>query len=191
MGSKSKIHKAITLIIISEILFTSFLFGYILNINNKDKESDEACLILNKGLIFIEGDIVPFTGRIQDTLSNNLIVEFNVVNGVKDGQYLVFNTGGKLVVSGWIKQNKNFGPWEYYYDNGQLRCIGSYLDDKQSGKWIWYQRNGLKECEGTFLNGSMQGKFLKYDDNGDVKFMINYISGEVINFVEYNKPIMI
>ena len=191
MGSKSKIIKTFFLISISEILLASFLFVNILNINNKDKESDEACIILNNDLLFIEGEILPFTGRIQDTLSNNLIVEFNVVNGVKDGQYLVFNSYGKLVVSGCIKQNKNTGTWEHYYDNGQLRCIGSYQDDKQSGKWIWYQRNGLKECEGTFLNGSMQGKFLKYNDNGDVKFMINYISGEVINFVEYNKPIMI
>ena len=191
MGSKSKITKTLSLIIISEILFALFLFGYILNINNKDKESDETSLILNKGLIFIEGEIIPFTGRIQDTLSNNLIVEFNVVNGVKDGQYLVFNSFGKLVVSGCIKQNKNCGTWEYYYDNGQLRCIGSYQDDKQSGKWIWYQRNGLKECEGTFLNGSMQGKFLKYDDNGEVRLIINYISGEVISFVEFEKPKMI
>jgi len=187
MGSNSKIIKTFILLFISELLFATVLLSYIFNRNNEGRETNEDRLILNNGLVFIEGDTVPFTGRIQDTLNNNLIVEFNVVNGVKNGQYLLFNSQGKLVVSGCLEQDKNIGTWEYYYDDGQLRCTGNFNNDKKSGNWIWYQRNGLKECEGTFLKGTLQGQFLKYDDKGDLRLVINYESGEVISFIEISK----
>lgn len=188
MASNSKIIKIFVLLFVAELLLALILFNYIFNKNNEEGEIYEMSLVLNNGLIFIEGETNPFTGRIQGTLSTNLVLEFNVVNGVKNGQYLLFNAQGKLVVSGWTENNKNSGTWEYYYDDGQLRCTGDYKDDEQSGKWIWYQSNGLKECEGSFLNGSMHGKFIKYDDKGDLRLVINYESGRVISFVEIYQP---
>jgi antitoxin component YwqK of YwqJK toxin-antitoxin module len=149
---------------------------------------NKTSLGMNDELIFLNGESTPFTGKIQDTLSNKMIVEFNVVKGIKHGQYLLFNLKGNLVISGFMENNKNDGNWEYFYDNGQLECTGDFNNDKPTGKWIWFYKNGIKKCEGIFSNGILEGKWVKYGEDGCLNIIINYGAGEILSIVEIDKP---
>lgn len=148
-------------------------------------------LILKDGVIYLEGDSFPFTGRMLDTLDNKMTAEFDVVNGLKNGEFFLFSVSGKLKAYGFMENNKNTGPWEYYYENGQLECTGEFKNDKPSGNWFWYYENGVRKCEGIYLNGMPEGNWIKYDNDGYPGLVINYYSGEVLSTVEIQKPKMI
>jgi len=86
-------------------------------------------IFINDGLIYKNGESNPYTGRILDTLQNHLIIEYDVVNGLKNGEFLVSTVEGIFTVYGFIENNKNIGRWQYYYENGQLECTGEFIDD--------------------------------------------------------------
>jgi antitoxin component YwqK of YwqJK toxin-antitoxin module len=148
-------------------------------------------LLLKDGVIFVEGESFPFTGRMLDTLDNKMMVEFDVVNGLKNGEFFLYSVSGKLKAYGIMENNKNTGTWEYYYDNGQLECKGEFKNDKPIGKWFWYYENGVRKCEGIYLNGVPEGNWMKYDNDGYPGLLINYYSGEILSIVEIYKPKMI
>jgi antitoxin component YwqK of YwqJK toxin-antitoxin module len=180
--------KLLILVVICEFVISS---AFVFSFYQPSRAINSENLILKDGLIFIECDSLPFTGKILDTLENNMTVEITVANGLMNGQYLLFDVNGKVAASGFTENNKNSGTWQYFYHNGQLQCKGNYFNDKPTGKWIWYYANGLKKCEGFYLNGTFQGRWIKYDGNGFISFILNYQSGELINFVEVPKPIII
>ena len=68
----------------------------------------------NDGLIYVGEESIPFTGRMFDTLDNKMMVEFDVVNGLKNGEFFLFSPSGKLKAYGFIENNKKVGTWEYY-----------------------------------------------------------------------------
>jgi len=148
-------------------------------------------LVMKKGLIFLECDTIPFTGKIIDTLDNKMIVQINIVKGLINGEYLIFNINSRLAASGYMANNKSNGNWKYYYENGQLQCEGKYNNDEPTGKWTWYYENGFKKCEGVYTNGALQGKWIRYDEQGCPIFVFNFQYGELLSFVEINKLVMI
>lgn len=151
-------------------------------------DTDSNKIIFNEELIYSEGTDIPFTGKMLDTLDNKLIVEFNVVDGFKQGEFFLLKMDGSYAVLGFMSKNKNDGDWKYFYDSGQLECAGSFNNDEPSGKWIWYYKNGLIRCEGNYLNGKPEGQWTKYDQNGNATIKVNYFQGEVINYFRLSTP---
>jgi antitoxin component YwqK of YwqJK toxin-antitoxin module len=49
------------------------------------------------------------------------------------------------------------GPWEYYYNNGQLRCRQIWLNGKRNGSLETYHSNGQLELKGSFINDNEIG----------------------------------
>ena len=46
-------------------------------------------------------------------------------------------------MKGSYKDGKRDGPWERYYENGQLEKKGSYKDGELDGSWeLYYDKNG-------------------------------------------------
>ena len=41
-----------------------------------------------------------------------------------------------------IKDGKRDGPWEKFYENGQLLEMGNYKDGEQHGLWEYFDRDG-------------------------------------------------
>jgi antitoxin component YwqK of YwqJK toxin-antitoxin module len=148
-------------------------------------------VVTDKDLIYSEDNSVPFTGKMQDTLDNKLIMEFNVVNGLKQGEFILLTMDGNFAVKGFMNKNKNDGNWKYYYENGQLECTGDFDNDKPTGKWIWFYKNGLTKCIGTFINGKPDGQWRKYNEDGFTCRIINYHSGEVISFIQLDKLVRV
>ena len=191
MGTNSKIIKIFSYLFLIGIITAILLLHFSFDGREAKKDIIKKGLVLNDGLIFLQDESTPFTGIIQDTLDNKMIVACRVVEGLKNGQYLLFNLKGNLVVSGFMENNKNDGRWEYFYDNGELECIGNFKNDDPSGKWIWFYSNGSKKSEGSYINGKREGKWVKYDNEGYPTAIVNYCFGDVLSTVEISKPKMI
>ena len=75
MGIESKIIKIFTYLILSGIITSSLLLHFSFDGKEENKEIIKKGLVTNDGLIFIQDESTPFTGIIQDTLDNKMIVE--------------------------------------------------------------------------------------------------------------------
>ncbi len=156
-------------------------------INNSyfnSSESNKIIVRTSNDLIYSQDKSIPFTGKMQDTLNNKIIIVFNVVDGWKQGEYTLFTLDGNFAVKGFMNKNKNDGNWKYYYENGQLESTGDFDNDEPTGNWTWFHTNGLIKCEGTFLNGKPNGRWLRYNEDGVTCRIINYRLGEVISFIQ-------
>jgi len=141
----------------------------------------------SSGLIYSRDKSVPFTGKMQDTLDNKLIAEFDVVDGFKQGEFILFTLNGNFAVKGFMNKNKNDGTWKYYYDDGQLECTGDFNDDEAVGKWTWLYKSGSIKSEGTFIQGKPDGRWMKYNTDGVPVIIINYNKGEVISLIQLDQ----
>jgi len=174
-------------IIMIEVLIICILLVVLVNHSLFSSSSHDKIFITNNDLIYSQDKSVPFTGRMQDTLNNKLIVEFNVVDGFKQGEYILLTMDGNCAVKGFMNKNRNDGNWKYYYDSGQLECTGDFDNDIPTGKWTWFYKNGLVKSEGTYINGKPDGRWLKYNEDGFTFRIINYRFGEVISCVQIDK----
>jgi antitoxin component YwqK of YwqJK toxin-antitoxin module len=164
------------LLIISSLFFATACNQYY---------SDQNIEIKEDGLIYKVGRDDPFTGRIIDTLQNK-IVEYDVVNGMKNGEFRLSSYEGILSVYGSIEDNRNIGEWKYFYPNGQLESIGNFTFDNPHGKWVWYYYNGNIKETGTFLNGKKTGTWYIYSWEGTLLSIAMYDNGDKINEIKFN-----
>ncbi len=123
--------------------------------------------MLKDGLICLIDNGEPYTGKIHDVISTR-VLEYDVVKGIKDGNFRVYSETGKVLISGRMKNNKNEGPWLYYYPDGQLESQGYFKDDITSDKWFWYYPEGQLKATGFYFRGKKDGKWIDYDKNGKI-----------------------
>jgi len=179
--------KLFSYIIVAEIFTLSILLILLFVNSDVNYFQQDRIIFPNNDIIYSNDNSVPFTGKMLDTLDNKLIVEFNVVNGLKQGKFSLLTLDGSFAVQGYMNKNKNDGNWKYYYEGGQLECTGEFDNDDPAGKWIWFYQNGTLKCEGTFINGKPEGLWRKYNADGTIFMIINYRFGEVISFVQTDK----
>ena len=187
----SKGKRVYSYIIIIELIITVTLIYFLFFGIESKHHFGKRIIVVNDGLIYQKGESQPFTGRILDTLQKSIIIEYDVVNGIKNGEFFLSNLDGIYTVYGFINDNKNVGTWHYYYDDGQLECTGDFKDDKPTGKWVWYHKNGVKKSEGFYINGRPEGKWIQYDEDGYTNLIIKYQNGELLSSVEITKPALI
>ena len=152
--------------------------------------SDQHIEIKEDGLIYKVGQSLPFTGRVIDTLENN-VLEYDVINGLKSGEFRVSSVEGITSVYGFIKDNLNDGKWKYFYANGQVESTGSFQDDSPEGKWSWYYSNGNIKETGTYFEGKKTGRWFNYNEEGILTKMTYYNSDELVNELKYQLSISI
>lgn len=87
---------------------------------------------------------------------------------------------GKGKLTGEGKNQVITGPWEFYYDNGQLKSKG-VLNDKQEkiGEWVFYYLNGQLSEKSFYKEGKVDGKNISWYDNGTIMSESNYKEGEL------------
>jgi antitoxin component YwqK of YwqJK toxin-antitoxin module len=173
---KCNIHIAVRNLFLKLLIISSLFFAAACN----QYYSDQNIVIREDGLIYKIGRDNPFTGRIIDTLQNK-VVEYDVVNGMKNGEFRLSSYEGIPSIYGSIKDNRNIGEWKYYYPNGQLESIGNFNYDNPHGKWLWYYYNGSIKQIGTFLNAKKAGTWYTYSWEGTLLSITMYDEGEIIN----------
>lgn len=134
--------------------------------SNQNKEKREKKEITLDSLVYDKNGNL-FTGRMKRKV-NNKYIEYDVVNGKKNGEFRLFHENDALEIEGQIENNKNTGLWKYYYNNGQLESEGNFTNDLVDGKWVWYYPSGKIKEEGEFKEGIRDGFSTTYDENGKV-----------------------
>ena len=127
----------------------------------------ESSLEMRDTLIYLKGSDEPFTGR-EKARVNDKIIEYDIVKGMKHGEFMIYHKNGNLQIKGQLDNNRNFGKWKYYYESGELESEGSFVDDQPDGKWFWYFPSGKLKEEGSYKLGRRFGLWRNYDDNGNV-----------------------
>jgi len=137
------------------------------------EEIPKSSLIIKDNLLYKRGSEVPFTGR-ERALVNDNIVEYDVKDGYKHGEFRIFSQDGILEVQGQIDSNRNVGKWEYFYPDGQIESEGYFINDLPQGKWVWNYPDGKRKEEGYYQNGERIGMWYQFKNNGEVIFEKNY-----------------
>ncbi|MFI5236926.1 MAG: toxin-antitoxin system YwqK family antitoxin [Ignavibacteriales bacterium] len=190
MKDASKNYKASYLFIFLTVLFIASAIIITPLLSRETKDDGSSHIVLNDGLIYMQGENSPYNGRVLDTLENK-IIQYDVVNGLKHGEFIISTLNGKFNVCGFLEKNKNVGNWKYYYENGTLESTGSFKDDKANGKWTWYYQNGSVKSEGVFILGLREGKWINFDEQGFPISIIHYLRGETIDEIQISKPKMV
>ena len=125
-------------------------------------------ITIRDGLIFKQGEQKPFSGTINDTV-NGKMIEYEVANGKKNGEFKTYFKNGKLEMMGQIEKNLNQGKWTYYYQSGQVESEGTFKDDLPDGQWKWFYENGNLKEEGNYEKGNRDGKCVLYEADGKIK----------------------
>jgi antitoxin component YwqK of YwqJK toxin-antitoxin module len=133
---------------------------------NKNKP-DPNLIEIKDGLICSIYNGKPFTGTVSDVVDKQK-VEYDVVKGIKEGDFNVFSENGIKIISGEIKNNMNDGLWQYFYPNGQLESRGYFRNDKVSDEWVWYFPDGKIKAIGHYVNGKKDGKWTIYSQSGRI-----------------------
>ncbi len=154
----------------------------------KPKTNDDlsAPLVNKNGLYYKDStSTVPFTGR-NKSKALDQVVEYDVVNGVREGDFIIYYPNKKIQMAGKISKDKNVGEWKYYYEDGSLQTVGNFNEDKPSGLWTWYYPNGKVAEEGNFLEGKRNGEWKSYDTTGTLKILRKYKLEKLIDSTAVN-----
>lgn len=131
------------------------------------------------GLIYNTNNDRLFTGTIIDTA--DVVIEFQVVKGKKNGSFKTYYLNGQIEKSGYIINNDNVGEWKYYYPNGQIESRGNFENNIPEGKWVSYYKDGNIKCEGKYKNGKQDDNWIYYNENGQIINIKLFKNGVFVN----------
>lgn len=135
--------------------------------------------VADDGLIYKNGSNELYTGIVTDT--SDLIITFEVVNGIKNGAFITFYRNGKYEKYGLIENNKNIGEWSYFYQNGQLESIGTFENNKPNGKWVSFYPDGKVRTEGYYEDGEQHGTWKYFNSDGTLINIFTFQNGNLQN----------
>jgi len=124
-------------------------------------------LEMRDSLIYKIGSGTTFTGK-EKAMVEGKIIEYDVVEGMRHGDFRFYYENGNLEVRGQMDHNKNIGKWQYYYTTGELELEGNFVDNNPEGKWTWYFPSGKIMEAGNFTNGNRVGLWKQFDEQGNL-----------------------
>ena len=160
--------KAIRLFFLILLFLLSLIF-----ISCVKEEIPKSSLMIKDNLLYKRDSNVPFTGR-EKALVQGKIIEYEVKDGYKHGEFRIYNLDGILEISGQLDSNRNVGKWRYFHSNGVIESEGNFDFDLPVGKWFWYYPDGKKKEEGFYEKGKRVGIWYNYDRDGKVNFENNF-----------------
>ena len=168
-------------------LYISFIISIlIISCAHEAEEKLSKPLFLKDGLLYSDSlSTVPFTGRNKSNMLD-MKIEYNVVNGIKEGDFITYYPNDKIQMIGKMNANKNVGEWKYYFKDGSLETSGFYEDDIPNGKWTWFQPDGKVIEEGNYVNGNREGEWKSYDTLGVLEIIRVYKENILIDSTKIN-----
>ncbi|NHM06554.1 hypothetical protein G4D82_04920 [Flavobacterium sp. CYK-4] len=94
---------------------------------------------------------------------------------IKDNDTIVHGTSvsydkkGNKIVEGQFVNNKPFGKWVYYFNNGNIKAIHYRLNKKSNAESIWNYSNGKIERYVLYDEFEKPVFIIRYDEAGNVK----------------------
>jgi len=115
--------KISTLLII--LISLSLIIYFSINVHPDRTTSSKFSFTYRDGLFYEKNSNELFTGRVVDTA--DVIIEFEVSNGKKNGRFTTYYFEGGIEKVGTILDNKNEGTWKYYYDTTTCLMVNGFL----------------------------------------------------------------
>ncbi len=107
--------------------------------------------------------------------------------GRKNGPSTKFYPDGlKAEVLHW-KDNMKHGTWKQFYEDSTLRLSSHYVMDQLNGTYTVYNRDQKLVLDGTYKNGKMDGDWKFFNNEGNVKRVLSYRMGNILNEEELGK----
>jgi len=114
----------------------------------------------------------------NDTIVEKIIYKKNQVFKTvkKDGPHIeYYSSKGQIMAKGNIKNNKEDGLWEDYFENGTLKRKLNFKNGIKDGVVIEYFENGEISLTGKYWNGNKIDTVKWYFENGSIKHKEIYI----------------
>jgi len=159
-------------------IFISILF---ISCTQKEEEKLSNPLVLKDGLLYSDTlSTIPFTGRNKSRMLD-MKIEYDVVEGKKAGDFIIYYSNDKIQIAGKMKNNKNVGEWKYYFLDGSIQTTGFYDNDIPTGHWMWYNPDGKVIEEGEYIYGKREGEWKNYDSLGLIEIVRLYKENNLID----------
>ncbi len=169
------------------VFFIIFFFAFtLISCDQKKNDNLGQPLILRDGLLYKDStSAVPFTGRHKSRVMDK-IIEYEVKDGIKNGDFILYYPNGKIEMQGKLVNDKNEGEWKYYLPDGTLQTIGIYVNDLPESTWTWFYQDGKIFEQGNFKNGIRVGEWKTFDQYGKLRVLRKFENGEVKDSTVFN-----
>lgn len=157
---------------------------------------------MNKGVLFLKANSLPFTGLVNDSWPNEkLKYSCAYRDGKKDGPELAFYEDGAKRLAAQYKMNNREGQVQEWWPGGQMKSMMTYLNGKPHGEAKGWHKNGkparAEKYEGgmktgqsegwwedgksadrtSFVNGKPEGLQVKWHRNGQTNSVVFFAKG--------------
>lgn len=116
-----------------------------------------------------------------------LILSESFLHGKKNGISYKYYQNGKISELIEWNNDSEFGKWEQYYENGDLRLKCAHSEGKRSGIFQSFYPGKIISISGEYKNGLMNGKWTYFNEKGEFDLSIEYIDGLMLPNKEYDK----
>ena len=117
-----------------------------------------------EGKLYLNNSLYSGIQKITD--NENVISEYTIVDGLKDGKITHFYGNKKIKEIGYYSKNEKDGAWEKWDNNGNKIGEAHYKNGIKEGSWIVWDKNGIKRYEMFYENGNKVGTWKVWNDNG-------------------------
>ncbi len=98
---------------------------------------------------------------------------------VKEGIIKEYWDDKSLKGTGPVKNGEKNGKWTLYHKGtGEKLAEGNYVNNKQEGPWVFFYKNGKKSTEGVFSEEQKTGEWLGYHETGELMWKANFVIKE-------------
>lgn len=106
-------------------------------------------------------------------------------------ELIKYNSSGRVLARGFLKNGKREGEVINYHENGQLRSIANYSDDVLEGAFKTFYPSGQLKKEIHFIKGIPIGWSYEYWENGNKKKATEFLyigtDSRSNQYIRYNK----
>ena len=122
------------------------------------------------------------TGKLQmEGMYSNAGSYRTIDSGMKQGDFLYYDSTGGISSQGAYLDNKRKGPWKYYFNGTkQISGEGNYIDGEKEGHWKYYNQIGTMRSESGYEKGYWHGERKVYDS----------LSGKLLSIDHYDKGVL-
>lgn len=170
-------------LVLPVIVSLSFL---IISCEQKEKNELDSPLVLKDGLLYKDStSTIPYTGRHKSKVLDK-IIEYEVKDGIKNGEFILYFPNGKIEMKGTVVNDKNEGEWRYYLPDGTLQTVGFFKGDSPDSIWTWYYQSGKVFEVGVFDSGVRIGEWKTFDENGKLRVSRIFENGAIKDSTVFN-----
>jgi antitoxin component YwqK of YwqJK toxin-antitoxin module len=106
--------------------------------------------------------------------NNQVYFTCNFYADMLDGEYLTYDTLGKLTSKQYYKNDVLEGELIRYYTDGQIAAIGKYKAGRLNGTFKRFYSNGKVLSETNFSKGKKNGVMKRYYPSGEIEMVCEY-----------------